>query len=148
MQNVYLTEALALVKAQSATRPMTAEEITASVKALATELEALDNPQATEAPAEPELPGGVKLVEGFKPKGAIRQDCIISGLDGKAHKMLTAGHFKQFGVTKDAYLAACGYKKGTSLSCKALSEARRAKMASMELWKRRKPKTEAAAEAY
>ena len=142
MEKSYFEHALEIITSQAQTKPMTTEEIISMAKNLADELAAMDSP-------EPVGPVGPSLIAGFDPKKAIGEDFILSGLDGQPYKILTAKHFEKFGTTKEAYLEACGYKKGTSLSCKSLADARRAKMKDMRLWERKKnAKPAPAAEAY
>lgn len=139
MEKTYFDHALEIVKTKAA--GMTADEIVAETKALATKLEAAANGETV--PVE----GAVKLVPNFNAGTAIGVKSVISGLDGKPYKIIGEAHCKKFGTTLDAYLAACGYPKGTKLVCKELQKFRREKMAGMELWKRRKS-AQAPAEAY
>ena len=130
--NDTMKEALALVKAQASVRPMTEDEIIASVASLTKKLEALeagmlDEPETEEAPAAPMM----------DPKKSIKDRSITCLECGKVFKVMTKKHLAMHGLTAEEYCAKYGLKKGTPLSCKSLVKMRREKMQSMKLWEKR-----------
>ncbi len=71
------------------------------------------------------------------PKKSIKEKSVTCLECGKSMKLITSKHLAAHGLTKAEYLTKFGLKKGTSLLAKGLSRARKEKMKSMELWKRR-----------
>ena len=123
----YLKEALEIVKAQAGVRAMNEEEIASMVKKLSGSIRAISG--NSEEPIEE--PGVID------PKKAIKENSITCVICGKSFKLLTKRHLATHGLTVEEYRERYGYKKGTSLTSKALAKARRKKMQDMRLWERR-----------
>ena len=130
-----LKEALEIVKAQARFRAMTEVEIISMVSSLTTKLKGIISPCAC---AAEHAPG-----HGLDPKKAIKEKSVTCLECGKSFKIITKRHLAIHDLDKKAYLEKHGLKKGTSLSSKELSRARRTKMKDMKLWERRikKPTT-------
>ena len=127
----FLKMAMDMVKAQAGVRTMSADEMTTMVLELAKKLSALScEPVAQTEAAAPAMDG----------KKSIKEKSVTCCECGKSMKLITSKHLAAHGLTKAEYLAKHGMKKGTSLLAKGLSRARKEKMKSMELWKRRGPK--------
>lgn len=138
----YLQTAMEIVKAQAQTRPMTVSEILAMAHELAEGMKALSAGGAVEAAAAaPE--SAAPAIDGRK---SIKEGSITCCECGKKMKLITQRHLDTHGLTKAEYCAKHGLKKGQSLIAKGISRARKEKMKSMELWKRRGTKA-AGAEA-
>lgn len=133
-------DALELVKAQASVRPMSVDEIATMIQDLMKKLDAIVGGEAPEV-AQPEAGEGPAM----DPKKSIKEKSVTCLCCGKNFKVLTKKHLAEHGLDKKAYLEKFGLKKGTTLIAKGLSRARKEKMKSMELWKRRG--TKAAAEA-
>lgn len=129
----YLKMALEMVKAQASVRAMSAEEMTSMVLELSKKLSGLACAVEPVAQAEAAAPA-IDAKKSIKERSVTCLEC------GKVMKLITAKHLAAHGLTKAEYLAKYGIKKGTSLMAKGLSRARKEKMKSMELWKRRAPK--------
>ena len=123
----YLKEALEIVKAQASVRTMTEEEITTMVRRLSESIRAISENSAVV----------VEEGESLDPKKAIKEKSITCVICGKSFKLLTKRHLATHGLTVEEYRERYGYKKGTSLTSKALAKARRKKMQDMRLWERR-----------
>lgn len=123
--------AFEIVKAQATTRPMTSAEMMTLAKELADGMKALS---AGGEVATQEESAGAPVMD---PKKSIKEKSVTCLECGKVMKLMTAKHLASHGLTKKEYLAKHGLKKGTSLMAKGLSRARKEKMQSMELWKRR-----------
>ena len=123
----YLKEALEIVKAQASVRTMTEEEITTMVKKLSEGIRAISDGCTVVTEEEADV---------IDPKKAIKEKSITCVVCGKSFKLLTKKHPGSHGLTAEAYRERCGYKKGTSLACKALQRERRKKMQDMRLWER------------
>lgn len=134
----YLKMAMEMVKAQAGVRTMSAEEMTSMVLELSKKLSGLA--LVGEPPVQAEVAG-----PAMAPKKSIKEKSVTCLECGKVMKLITAKHLAAHGLTKAEYLAKYGIKKGTSLMAKGLARARKEKMLSMELWKRRG--TKAAGEA-
>jgi len=134
----YLKMAMEMVKAQAGVRTMSTDEMTLMVLELSKKLSGL---AAGTEPVPQIEPAGPVL----DPKKSIKEKSVTCLECGKVMKVLTAKHLAAHELTKAEYLAKYGMKKGTSLLAKGLSRARKEKMKSMELWKRRgtKPAGEA-----
>ncbi len=131
----FLKMAMDMVKAQAGVRTMSAEEMASMVLELSKKLSGLAGcatPSVTSVPAEVAGPA-------MDPKKSIKEKSITCLECGRTMKLLTAKHLSAHGLTKAEYLAKYGMKKGTSLLAKGLARARKEKMKSMELWKRRGP---------
>lgn len=127
----FYTEAFEIVKAQAATRPMTAVEMLAMAKELA------DGMKAMSAGGEVAPQAEAAAVPVKDAKKSIKEKSVTCLECGKVMKLLTAKHLASHGLTKKEYLAKHGLKKGTSLMAKGLSRARKEKMKSMKLWERK-----------
>lgn len=138
--NDYLKMAMEMVKAQAGVRAMTTDEMTSMVLDLSKKLSGLAcSPEpAVQADAAAPASDGKKSI---KEKSVTCCEC------GKVMKLITKKHLESHGLTKAEYLAKHGMKKGTSLLAKGLARARKEKMKSMELWKRRGTKADDAAKA-
>lgn len=129
----YLQTAMEIVKAQAQTRPMTVSEILAMAHELAAGMKALSAGSAVEAvAAAPE--SAAPAIDGRK---SIKEGSITCCECGKKMKLITQRHLDTHGLTKAEYCAKHGLKKGQSLIAKGISRARKEKMKSMELWKRK-----------
>jgi predicted transcriptional regulator len=124
---IYLKEALEIVKAQASVRTMTEEEITAMVRKLSEGIRAISENSGTI----------VEEDEILDPKKAVKEKSITCVICGKSFKLLTKKHLASHGLTADEYRERCGYKKGSPLVCKSLQRERRKKMQHMRLWERR-----------
>lgn len=138
----YLKLSFEIVKAQATTRPMTSTEMMTLAKELAEGMKALAG-GSVEAAAAPETaaPSVVDAKKSIKEKSVTCLEC------GKAFKILSGRHLASHGLDKKSYCLKFGLKKGTSLAAKALARARKEKMLSMELWKRKGAGKAAGAEA-
>lgn len=129
----FLKMAMDMVKAQASVRTMSAEEMASMVLELSKKLSALAGcATASVTPPPAEVAG-----PAMDPKKSIKEKSITCLECGRTMKLLTAKHLSSHGLTKAEYLAKYGMKKGTSLLAKGLARARKEKMKSMELWKRR-----------
>ncbi len=128
----YLKMAFEMVKAQATTRPMTTTEMMAMAQELAAGMKAL-SAGGCEAAAAPETaaPSVVDAKKSIKEKSVT---CLVCG---RSMKLLTAKHLASHDLDKKSYLEKFGLKKGTALAAKGLTRARKEKMLSMELWKRK-----------
>ncbi len=137
----FMKIATQMVTAQAGVRAMSVEDMTAMIMELSKKLAGLSaGGGAAEAVAtEPSAPA----VDGRK---SIKEGSITCCECGKKMKLITQRHLDTHGLTKAEYCAKHGLKKGQSLIAKGIARARKEKMKSMELWKRRKPKV-AGAEA-
>jgi len=129
----YLKMAMEMVKAQAGVRTMSSDEMTSMVMELSKKLSGLACCAEPVAPVETTVPA----MDGKK---SIKEKSVTCCECGKPMKLITGKHLAAHGLTKAEYLAKHGMKKGTSLIAKGLSRARKEKMKSMELWKRRGPK--------
>jgi len=127
----FLKMAMDMVKAQAGVRTMSAEEMTSMVLELSKKLAGLAG-CCTEQVAQVE-----STVPAMDPKKSIKEKSVTCLECGKSMKLITSKHLAAHGLTKAEYLTKFGLKKGTSLLAKGLSRARKEKMKSMELWKRR-----------
>ena len=130
------SQALDIVKAQAALRPMTVEEITDMTQKLV---------KGLSAPAV-ELDDAESGVSSYGTgKNSIRKNKVICLVCGQSFKILTKKHLASHGLTPVEYRAKFGIKKGTPLTCDTLKKARKDKMAEMKLWERRRGATPAPA---
>jgi len=134
----FLKMAMEMVKAQAGVRTMSTEEMTSMVLELSKKLSGLAC--CAEPVTQPEV-----TALALDPKKSIKEKSVTCLECGKVMKLLSAKHLAAHGLTKAEYLTKFGLKKGTSLLAKGLARARKEKMKSMELWKRRgtKPAGEA-----
>ncbi|MDR2123582.1 MAG: MucR family transcriptional regulator [Desulfovibrio sp.] len=123
----FLKEALDLVKAQAAVRPMTEDEITSMVKKLSSDLKVLAGGSVPETVQE----GAPDARKSIKERSVICMEC------GKTFKILSAKHLALHGLDAKSYREKWGLKKGAALAAKALQRDRRNKMKEMKLWERR-----------
>jgi len=124
----YIKEALEIVKAQASIRTMTEEGITTMVRKLSDSIRAISENSGAIVAEESEI---------LDSKKAIKENSTSCVICGKSFKLLTKKYLASHGLTADEYRERCGYKKGTSLVCKALQRERRKKMQEMRLWERR-----------
>jgi predicted transcriptional regulator len=123
-----MVEALAIVKAQASTRPMTEDEITSMVKKLSSGIRAIAScSQQTE-----DLQTDVDATKSIKEKSVSCLEC------GKIFKILSSRHLAVHGLSAKEYKEKWGLKQKTPLIAKALLRERRKKMKEMRLWERRK----------
>lgn len=130
----YLKIAMEMVKAQAGVRAMSADEISSMVLELSRKLSGLAAGSEPVAPAE-------TAATAIDPKKSIKEKSVTCLECGKVMKLVSAKHLAAHGLTKAEYLTKFGLKKGTSLIAKGLARARKEKMKSMELWKRRGTKS-------
>jgi predicted transcriptional regulator len=130
MMDDYLKMAMEMVKAQAGVRTMSADEMTTMILELSKKLSGLAVGMGPVTQIEPAGPA-------IDPKKSIKEKSVTCLECGKVMKVLTAKHLASHELTKAEYLEKYGMKKGTSLLAKGLSRARKEKMKSMELWKRR-----------
>ncbi len=123
-----LKQALEIVKAQASVRNMTEEEINSMIISVTKGIQtAMNEQQEAEAQEEPAV----------DPKKSIRERSVVCLECGKQFKVLTKKHLAKHDLTPEEYKAKWGFKKSTSLVCKALARDRRKKMQEMQLWKKR-----------
>ncbi|GHV52087.1 transcriptional regulator [Deltaproteobacteria bacterium] len=123
----YLSEALAIVKAQASIRTMTGEEIASLLKALTDSIKdvAEGGEQAgIDAPV-------IEATKSIKEKSVVCLEC------GKAFKIISKKHLAAHGLDAAAYKEKWGLKPKTVLVAKSLQRQRRKKMQDMKLWERR-----------
>ncbi len=123
----YIKEALEIVKAQAAIRPMSEDEMMSMVAKLSASLRgvtAQEQPSAVDGSQETAL----------DPKKAIKEKSVTCLECGKSFKVLTKKHLATHDLSPEEYREKWGYKKGTALIAKALSKARKNKMQEMQLW--------------
>ena len=123
----YLKQALEIVKAQAAIRPMNEEEMMSMVTKLAASMR-----EVLAQDTEPRIDG--QHVPEIDPKKAIKEKSVDCLECGKNYKVLTKKHLASHGLTPEEYREKWGYKKGTALVAKFLSKARKKKMQEMQLW--------------
>lgn len=128
----YMKMAFEIVKAQATTKAMTVSEMMEMAQDLASGMKAMAAGTESVIPVESARPV-------MDSKKSIKENSVTCLECGKTMKLLTAKHLAAHGLTKKEYLAKYGMKKGTSLLAKGLARARKEKMKSMELWKRRGP---------
>ncbi len=124
----YLKQALEIVKAQASVRNMTEEEINSMILNVTKGIKSvLSDEQIAENQQEP----------ATDPKKSIRERSIVCLECGKQFKVITRKHLAKHGLAPEEYKEKWGFKKSTSLVCKALARDRRKKMQEMQLWKKR-----------
>ncbi len=128
---IYIKEALEIVKAQASVRNMTEEEITSMVNKLTLGIKSISEGVVEAAPQEPAV----------DPKTAIKEKAVICLECGKTFKVITKKHLANHDLTPEEYREKWGYKKGAPLVCKHLQRERRKKMKEMKLWERRTRKS-------
>lgn len=124
--NSYLEKAMEMVKAQAGVKQMTPSEMLEMTKELA---EGLANYVSDERKQETQVQEPV-----VDPKRAIRLNHVICVECGAKYKILSKKHLATHGLTPDEYREKWGYKKGTSLVCKSVTQQRRDKIASTKIW--------------
>lgn len=124
--NPYLEQAMEMVKAQAGVKQMTPAEIVEMTKEVA---EGLNDYVSGTEEVESEIQEPV-----IEPKRAIRLNHIICVECGAKFKILSKKHLESHGLTPDEYREKWGYKKGTSLVCKSVTQKRREKIASTKIW--------------
>jgi predicted transcriptional regulator len=127
MADIFLQEALDIVKAQASVRSMTEEEIIQMVRGLSRTLSGLSGdvpPPDADTAAAPKN-------KGIKNSSVTCLEC------GKNFKLLTRKHLASHGLTAAEYREKWGIKRKTALTCKALQKTRREKMKEMQLWKKK-----------
>ncbi|MDR2076997.1 MAG: MucR family transcriptional regulator [Desulfovibrio sp.] len=127
MADIFLQEALEIVKAQASVRSMSEEEIVQMVRSLSQTLSGLSGeplPPDTDSEAVPKN-------KGIKNASVTCLEC------GKSFKLLTKKHLASHGLTAAEYREKWGIKRKTALTCKALQKTRREKMKEMQLWKKK-----------
>ncbi len=124
----YLKQALEIVKAQASVRNMTEEEINSMILNVTKGIKSvLSDEQIAENQQEP----------ATDPKKSIRERSIVCLECGKQFKVITRKHLAKHDLAPEEYKEKWGFKKSTSLVCKALARDRRKKMQEMQLWKKR-----------
>jgi predicted transcriptional regulator len=123
----FLKEALDIVKAQAAVRPMTEDEITSMVRKISSGLSGLST--GDEAPVA--TAGTADAKKSIKERSVTCLEC------DKTFKILSARHLALHGLDAKSYREKWGLKKGSALAAKSLQRDRRTKMKEMRLWERR-----------
>jgi len=123
-----MKESLGIVRAQAGHRVMTGDEIVSMIISLNSSLMGMMSGSTSEEVGEPAL----------DPKKSIKEKSVTCLECGKSFKIITQKHLAIHGLTGDEYRTKYGMKKGTALAAKSLVKARKAKMAEMKLWERRK----------
>jgi predicted transcriptional regulator len=131
MAELFLQEALDIVKAQASVRSMTEEEIIQMVRGLARTLTGL----SVGASPDEEGAGDVPEDKGLKNSSVTCLEC------GKTFKLITKRHLASHGLTAAEYREKWGIKRKTALVCKSLQRMRRKKMKEMQLWAKRSKAT-------
>jgi predicted transcriptional regulator len=124
--NPYLEQAMEMVKAQAGVKQMTPSEMLEMTKELA---EGLTSYVSGERNQEMQVQEPV-----VDPKRAIRLNYIICVECGAKYKILSKKHLATHGLTPDEYRKKWGYRKGTSLVCKSVTQKRREKIAATKIW--------------
>jgi predicted transcriptional regulator len=127
MSELFLQEALDIVKAQASVRSMTEDEIVQMVRGLT---KALGGLGACGAKDE-EDPEGAPKDKGIRNSSVTCLEC------GKTFKLITKRHLASHGLTAVEYREKWGIKRKTALVCKTLQRIRRKKMKEMHLWEKR-----------
>ena len=127
MADIFLQEALEIVKAQASVRSMSEEEIVQMVRSLSQTLAGLSG-DALPPDADSAV---VPKNKGIKNASVTCLEC------GKSFKLLTRKHLASHGLTAAEYREKWGIKRKTALTCKALQKTRRDKMKEMQLWKKK-----------
>ncbi|MGX7950912.1 MucR family transcriptional regulator [Oleidesulfovibrio alaskensis] len=135
-QNPFIDQAMEMVKAQAGVKQMTPSEMVEMTREIAEGLAKL-------------AAGGEEHAETVQkpfidPKKAIRLNYVICVECGARFKVLSKKHLESHALTPDEYREKWGYKKGTSLVCKSLTQQRREKMASTKIWEKAGKKGKAA----
>lgn len=124
----YIKQAIEIVKAQASVRNMTEEEINSMILNVTRGIKsAISEEQLVEDQQDPAV----------DPKKSIRERSVICLECGKQFKVITKKHLAKHELTPEEYKEKWGFKKNTSLVCKALARDRRKNMQKMELWKKR-----------
>jgi predicted transcriptional regulator len=127
MTELFLQEALDIVKAQASVRSMTEEEIIQMVSSLAKTLGGL----AGGGSPDEEGPADAPRDKGLRNSSVTCLEC------GKTFKLITKRHLASHGLTAEEYREKWGIKRKTALVCKSLQRIRRKKMKEMQLWEKR-----------
>jgi predicted transcriptional regulator len=127
MADIFLQEALEIVKAQASVRSMSEEEIVQMVRSLSQTLSGLTG----DAPSVDSDAAAAPKNKGIKNASVTCLEC------GKSFKLLTRKHLASHGLTAAEYREKWGIKRKTALTCKALQKTRREKMKEMQLWKKK-----------
>jgi predicted transcriptional regulator len=127
MADIFLQEALEIVKAQASVRSMSEEEIVQMVRSLSHTLSGLSGDAL---PADEDTTA-IPKNKGIKNASVTCLEC------GKSFKLLTRKHLAGHGLTAAEYREKWGIKRNTALTCKALQKTRREKMKEMQLWKKK-----------
>lgn len=123
----YMKQALEIVKAQAGFRPMSEEEISSMVRALAAVIRQIVVGETAPVPAVAD------------PAARQISETSITCLEcGKSFKLLTRRHLLSHEMTADEYREKWGYPAGLPLVCKSLQRVRRKKMKDMKLWEKRR----------
>lgn len=125
----YLQSAIEISKAQASIRVMNEDEVISYIKKIFEELrQGCGEDRPVEIDTEQVLPDA---------KSSIKESKVTCLECGKTFRMLTKRHLAKHGMDKEDYLAKWGFKKGVSLTCKALHRMRKKKIKEMKLWERR-----------
>jgi predicted transcriptional regulator len=122
-----LTAALEIVKAQASVRNMTEEEINSMILNITRGIKAAISEEPITQDQQPAV----------DPKKSIKENTVTCLECGKQFKVITRKHLAKHDLAPEEYKEKWGFKKSTSLVCKALARSRRKKMQEMELWKKR-----------
>ena len=124
---IYLREALEIVKAQASVRNMSEDAITSMLFKVAKSIRDISEDQCSCGEAN----------DVSEPKKAVKEKSITCLECSKQFKILTKKHLLSHNMNADDYREKWGYKKGAPLVCKSLQRERRKKMKEMQLWKKR-----------
>jgi predicted transcriptional regulator len=129
MMDESIVQALALVKAQAAFRPMTVEEVSSMARSLASAINEIKE-RGSDSPAASDW---TRMWRSDKDIA-----CLVCG---KKFKMVTRRHLRNaHGLTPEAYREMFNIPKDVSLVCEALHKERSKKMKGMKLWEKRRPR--------
>ena len=129
----YLQSAIEISKAQASVRVMNENEVISYIKKISEHLRAgCIEDQPVELETEHVL---------LDAKSSIKESKVTCLECGKTFRMLTKRHLAKHNMDKEEYLAKWGFKKGASLTCKALNRMRRKKIKELKLWERRNNNT-------
>lgn len=119
-------QAMEIACAQAGVKVMAPEDVLAYAKDVAKGI--LGTVQDSES---------VRQKPALDPAKSIGEKAITCLECGRKFRMMTSRHLQTHGLDADAYREKWGLKKGTALSCKALTRIRRQKMESMQIWTHR-----------
>lgn len=124
MAKSLLEMATEIVQAQSSTKSMSNEELTASLTSVFKTLQNLQSEEAKLGVAGPEAPQASATPE-LSPEQSIQKNRIICLECGEEFKVLSHKHLASHGLSGDDYREKHGFKKRQPLCAKALTASRK-----------------------